>query len=120
MFLIQKKILVGPGLPKTNWTEMCVSNVLFIAYDSVEYVQLSTKNAYLKGTCTPEQSAYITRTWPDSTQLLPANTILDSAAVNGGNTNVVTLPNGDTVNLVIYVFITLHWQHSIFVFQIMK
>lgn len=82
---------------------MCMSNVILIASNSGQ--QFVTKNALLTGSCTPEQSDYITTTWPQSTTLLPPNPELDSAAINGGNTGVVTVSQNPfyEVNLVLYL-----------------
>ncbi len=101
---------------------MCISNILFVASNPADTVQLSTKNAYLKGTCNSTQSAFITATWPKSKQLLPENSILDSAAVNGGNTGVVSVSSDYSVNLVrkeeesveITSYINYFYSHSIY------
>ena len=73
---------------------MCIMNILWIMENGKPVA--STK-AYLKGSCTEEQSSSFPA---DSTQLLKDNPILNLHAVNGKQTGTIAIDSSHSVNLV--------------------
>ncbi len=72
---------------------MCFMNLLYYSEPGI-----STKNPFLRGKCTPEQS----KAFPvDSTRLLPDNRILNEHVISGNHTGIVHITDGISVNLVI-------------------
>ena len=87
---------VTVGLPSSTnpYKEMCIMNILWIM-ENVEPV--ASTNAYLRGSCTEEQSG----SFPiESTQLFKDNPILNLHAQYGNQTGTIAIDSSRSVNLV--------------------
>jgi len=73
---------------------MCIMNILWIM-ENVEPV--ASMNAYLRGSCTDEQSNSIPA---ESTQLFQDNPILNLHALYGNQTGTIAIDSSRSVNLV--------------------
>jgi len=82
--------------PHHNHKEMCFMNILYYSEPGI-----STKNPFVRGKCTQEQS----KSFPvDSTRLLPDNRILTEHVISGNHTGIVRITEDISVNLVIILF----------------
>ncbi len=73
---------ITDGLPKTNYGEMCIFNLLVTSSSQIS----TTKNAFLKGNCDSTQVSLIDGE-ASSTTLLSAIPDLDTAAADGSITS---------------------------------